>query len=420
MEWWLSPRWHIQDDPQPLLTGPDDARIILSREQYEAIRGGRLRLASLASSDLFPEILSWTKKLIASRVLVPEYLATGRSAKTEAKDFYLEIFEVICRRLSCSDIWPKVRDGMLFWSGPLLRQPLEAPEDYFPSRPSLCVDLVGNSRRGVRVALDCRDPLCTPWENIQFARRTFERRIEHRADLFHRICELVFKDPLRFANPRVKYLHPAIDYLHDGEEISAYWNLGRADTGQELWNRSLEILDAVGGGVERQLRFKDAFGAFSQPELVGHTFDPGKPPVLKTYVMFDGLNPEVLRDILRVENVLPHGAPVMEALRRIEGSGLRPGGNLGIASLYHPLDTGAKPGIKIHLNLRDGFERKFTMEEITGVVGELVNRAGVTAAPLPETLSLGDGRPVEIVPYTLSFMLVPGAGLTKVTLYVNF
>ncbi len=420
MDWLLSPRWQVRDDSQACLIGPNNERIDLDPNQYEAVGSGRLQLAPLISSDNFPEIMTWVKGLIASRVMVPEYLGKGQSPNTEAEDFFLEIFEAVCGHLSCSDIWPQVRNGILSWSGPVLRQPLDAPEDYFPSRPSLCLDLLGNSRRGVRLALDCRDPLCTPWENIRFVRQTFGKHLKCRTDLFDRINELVFDNPSRFRNPRVKYLHPAIDYLPGGEEISAYWNLGNTETKEELWDRSAEVLEAVGGECGRLSNFRDAFGSFSQPELIGHTFDICKPPILKTYVMFDGLNTETLREILDVEDVLAQGTPVIEALLWLERNRPHPGRNLGIASLYHPLEPGAKSGIKVHLNLRDGFERKFKIEEIMGTMDEILHPAGSVVPVLPGTLELREGRAVEVLPYTLSLMFVPGDGLTKVTLYVNF
>jgi len=419
MNWALSPRWRVEDGSKPALVGPDDVRIDMNGEQYRAIGSGRLELSSVAESDAFPDVVLWSRNLIASRVIVPEYLASGRPPADEAERYWLDLFEAVCGSISCSDIWPRVRDGLLSWSGTVLKQPMDAPDDYFPSRPALCIDLLGNSRRGVRVALDCRDPLLTPWENIHFARTVFERRLQHRIDLFESVCGLVFRESSRFTNPRVKYLHPAIDFLPDGAEISAYWNLGRADAGQGLWDRSMEIIQAAGGGVERQLRFMKAFGACSQPELIGHTFDPRKPPVLKTYVMFDGLTPDILREILERENVLSCGKPVMRALEWLGRNGLVPGKNVGIASLYHPLEPGGKSGVKIHLNLREGFERLFALQEITGMVGKCVGRLK-TGKPFPEFVRLRDGRTVQVLPYTLSFMLVPGDGLTKITLYVNF
>lgn len=420
MNWVLSPRWKISNGSKPVLAGPGELHIPLDAQKFEAIRDGRLRLTPLAAADGFPEIFNWARKLVSMRVLVPEYLASKPPERSEAEDFYLEIFQAVCGQLSCTDIWPNLRAGLLYWSGAVLKQPLDAPEDYFPSKPSLCIDLLGGSRRSVRIALDCRDPLCTPWENIGLARMKFERRLKDRTDLFRRVCGLVFRDPADFTNPRVKYLHPAVEYLAEGEEISSYWNLGRAANRGELWERSLEIIEAAGGAPGRQIRFRESFGEISQPELIGHTFDPGKPPHLKTYVMFDGLNRETLREIMRQENVLPEGALVSEALGRLEGSGLQPGRNLGIASLYHPLDSSGKPGIKIHLNLRDGFERKFTLEETVKMVSEIGGPSRRVFNPLPESIGIREGRRAQILPYTVSFMLVPGSRLTKITLYVNF
>ncbi len=420
MNWYLSPRWHIENDSPPLLVGPGDQRLALTPRQYEAIRTGRLGLSPLASSAEFPEIFRWARQLIASRALVPEYLATGLSEEREAEDFYMEVFQLLCRRLDFHDILPGLCAGIRSWSGSVLKQPLGAPPDYLPTRPALCIDLLGSARRSVRVALDCRDPLLTPWENIALARQTFERHLKYRTGLFHRICELVFREPSDFTNPRVKYLHPAIEYLADGEEISAYWNLGNAGSRQELWRRSSEIIEATGGDADHQMRFKEVFGAFSQPELVGHTFDPRKPPVLKTYIMLDGLNREILREILALENVLLPGAPVLEVLRWLEENGLTPGRNLGIASLYHSLDDNAISGIKIHLNLSDGFERRFSMDTIASVVSRNSDAMRRLPNPLTETLILEDGRPVRLSPNTISFMLIPKAGLTKITLYADF
>ena len=420
MNWHLSPRWRIRNDSQPLLIGPDNQRLLLEPLQYEAIRGGRLLLSPLVSATEFSDILKWARQLIDSRTLVPDYLALGLSGETEAENFYLEVFEALCRHISSQDILPNLRAGILCWSGSVLKQPLGAPRDYLPSRPSLCIDLLGNARRSVRVALDCRDPLNTPWENILLARRTFEMHVKHRTDLFHRMCELVFQDPSHFMNPRVKYLHPAIEYLPDGEVISAYWNLGRAKSRQELWNRNFEIVEAMGGSIERQICFRNAFGAVSQPELIGHTFDPGKPSILKTYIMFDGLNRETLLEIMELEKVSSPGVPVLEAFQWLERNGLLPGRNLGIASLYHPLDGNARPGIKIHLNLQEGFERRFSLDEIVGIVSKNIPETKLFVKPLPDNLSLGDGRLVKVTPNTLSFTLLPDEGLTKITLYVGF
>lgn len=419
MNWCLSPRWHIEDDSPPLLVGPGDQRLVLTPRQHEAIATGCLGLSPLASSADFPEIFTWARQLIVSRALVPEYLATGLSEEREAEDFYLEVFELLCRRLALSDILPDLCAGIRSWSGSVLKQPLGAPPDYLPTRPALCIDLLGSARRSVRVALDCRDPLFTPWENIALARRTFERHLKCRTDLFHRICELVFRNPSDFMNPRVKYLHPAVEYLADGEEISAYWNLGNAGSEQELWRRSIEIIEATGGDADHQMRFKEVFGALSRPELIGHTFDPRKPPVLKTYIMLDGLNCEVLREILALENVLLPGTPVVDVLRWLEENGQAPGRNLGIASLYHSLDDNAIAGIKIHLNLSDGFEHRFSMDTMASIVSKNIDAARLPN-PLTETLILQDGRSVRLSPNTISFMLIPKAGIIKITLYADF
>jgi len=60
------------------------------------------------------------------------------------------------------------------------------------------------------------------------------------------------------------------------------------------------------------------------------------------------------------------------------------------------------------------------MDTIASVVSRNSDAMRRLPNPLTETLILEDGRPVRLSPNTISFMLIPKAGLTKITLYADF
>jgi hypothetical protein len=418
--WHLSPRWRLVHGGKPSLVGPDKERLPLNPLQAETISGGLLRFPRAVNSDSLLSILVWAKGLLMKRVLVPAYLSSGERRRPDAEDFYIAAFTGVCRKLGVLELMPKVREEILRWSGTVLRQPLTASREYLPSRPALCLDILGGGDRSVRLALDCRDPLLTVWENISLARRLFERRLVCGRGIFDRICTRVFKDPSLFTSPYVKYLHPAIEVLPNGSRISAYWNLGSTPDRATLWDRALGTLEALGGRTDRLARFRDRFGDAAQTELLGHTFSEGRLPVLKVYAMFDGFDGHHLKETLDLEGCRTTGHPLLDAFGRIEKLGVMEGKNVGIVSLYNPLGAGRDAGIKIHFNLRDGFSRKLGMAETLAIVTGSLRRSSDCPLRLPDRLTLPNGRTTRLVAHTLSFMLSPGTGLSKITLYVNF
>lgn len=417
--WRLSPRWKIKAAPEPSLIGPDGAAAPLSPAQCEALRNGSFRYSPWVESDDLIPMLEWMRKLIAARALVPSDLVDPSVTGLSAEDFFLQVFQAVCHRLDADALWPRVRDGIAAWSGTVLRQPLATPREYLPSRPALCLDLVGGTTGSVRIALDCRDPLFTPWENVCLSRDAFRRGLRHGREFFERICGLTLADRSRFTSPYVKYLHPAIDYSPQGETVSAYWNLGRAADRNQSWERALQVLVALDLPSERLKLWRDRFGTVAQTELLGCNFND-QPPLLKVYAMFDGFDRRRLQEALALEHFEVAGQPVLQALERLLIHGVDPSRNVGIVSLYHAPDGSAQGGIKVHLNLRDGYPGRLTMDEVGAIVSEGLGQPQGSLRSLPDTLTLESGRRITLVPHTLSYRLSPDQGLGRVTLYVNF
>lgn len=417
--WRLSPRWKIKAAPEPSLIGPDGAAAPLSPAQCDALRDGSFRYSPWVESDDLIPMLEWMRKLIAARALVPSDLVDPSVTGLSAEGFFLQVFQAVCHRLDADALWPRVRDGIAAWSGTVLRQPFAMPREYLPSRPALCLDLVGGTAGSVRIALDCRDPLLTPWENVCLARDAFRRGLRHGRELFERICGSMLADPSRFTSPYVKYLHPAIDYCPRGETVSAYWNLGRAADRNQRWERALQVLAALDLPSERLKRWRDRFGTVAQTELLGCNFND-QPPLLKVYAMFDGFDRRRLQEALALEHFEKAGQPVLQALERLLCHGVDPSQNVGIVSLYHAPDGSAQGGIKVHINLRDGFPARLTMEEVGAIVSEGLGQPLASLRSLPDTLTLESGKRITLVPHTLSYRLCPDRGLGRVTLYVNF
>jgi hypothetical protein len=354
------------------------------------------------------------ESLLVERVLVPAHLAAVGGPAAEAEAFYRQVFAAYCKACGAGSLEASVQAELGAWSGTVLRQPLSAHRAYLPSRPSVCVDLNPRAAPAVRLCVDCRDPLLTPWENVQLARRTFAAQLRDGAGLFERLCELVFRDPDWFQNPYVKYLHPAVEVLEPGRvRTSAYWNLG-AGTRDELWDRALALVRAVGGDVEREEKLREAAGDRVAPELVGHTIDPSKPSALKLYHVLYGYDAQAL-DAFFGDDDYPGRE---QALARIVAGFPLVHAENGrwIASLYHELGSHRTAGLKLHTYL---------MASAVGHtvrLGEAERLAGVTGngRALPEHLTLTDGRLVRIRPSVLSYMFRCGQGMTGATLYADF
>jgi len=408
--WALSPRWRLTEGPPARLEGPGGRTLAVEADQRAALES--------AFSGVVPAGHErWVESLLVERVLVPAHLAAaeGPAAPGEAEAFYREVFAAYCRACGTEHLEPRVQAELGAWSGTVLRQPLAAHRAYLPSRPSVCVDLNPRAAPAVRLCVDCRDPLLTPWENVQLARRTFAARLQDGAGLFEQICARVFREPGWFQNPYVKYLHPAVEVLEPGRvRTSAYWNLG-AGTRDELWDRALELVRAVGGDVAREERLRAAAGDRVAPELVGHTIDPGKPRVLKLYHVLYGHDAPAL-DALFGDDDTPGRE---QALARVTAGFpmVHPENSRWIASLYHDLEGHRTAGLKLHTYL---------MASATGHVvrmGEAERLAAAAigdAAAVPEHLTLPGGRHVRVRPSVLSYMFRRGQGMTGATLYADF
>ena len=412
MSWGLSPRWCLEEGAPAYLHGPGGRYLALDAGQRAALESAR-------GGELAAGHERWVHSLLLERVLVPAHLVVPGGATAEAEDFYRHVFEAYCRALGVPHLWPRVQAGLEAWSGTVLRQPLRAHRAYLPSRPSVCIDLLAGSAPAVRFCVDCREPLLTPWENVLFARRTFSARLRHGAGLFERICDLVFRNPDWFQNPYVKYLHPAVELPSSGgERDSAYWNLG-AGTREELWERALAVVEAVGGDVRREQRLRRLLGEQVAPELLGYTMDPGKPAVLKVYHVLYGRDVQALHGLFSCEDY-PRGR---QALERILADFplAHPEQSRWIASLYHELGSREGVGMKFHTYLLpEATGRTVRMAEACALAASALGPRAYLVSEPTEHLVLAGGQEVRVRPTVISYMFRRGQGMTGATLYADF
>lgn len=406
--WALSPRWRLSEGPQTRLDGPGGWSMALDGAQRAALES--------AFSGVIPVGHErWVESLLVERVLVPAHLAAAEGPAAEAEAFYRQVLSAYCKAYRAEHLEPRVQAELGAWSGTVLRQPLSTHRAYLPSRPSVCIDLDPRAAPAVRLCVDWRNPLLTPWENVQLVRRTFAGQLQDGASLFEQVCEGVFRDPDWFQNPYIKYLHPAVEVLEPGRvRTSAYWNLG-AGTRDELWDRALALVQAVGGDAEREEKLREAVGDRVAPELVGHTIDPSKPRVLKLYHVLYGYDAQAL-DALFGDDDYPGRERVLA--RIITGFPMvHPENSRWIASLYHDLGSHRTAGLKLHTYLMaSAAGHTVRMGEAARLAAAVTGNAVV----VPEHLTLADGGHVRIRPSVLSYMFRGGQGMTGATLYADF
>lgn len=220
--WCLSPRYQVASPSLRAVVRDDGVAVTLGAEEWAAIEGPPHPLPDLGDA---------VRGLIARKLLVPAYLAVPRQGPT-LLDLYSDAWTAALAELGRPDVARTVRPALADWSGTALRQPVDAPRAYSPTRPSLTCSL-GRPLHGFQLRCDCRDPLRTPDEHLAYAEACLGPRLGRARGLFDELCGLLCDRLDAFERQDMKYLHPELTLDEPGGiAATLFWNLGGLSPGE--------------------------------------------------------------------------------------------------------------------------------------------------------------------------------------------